>query len=60
MIFCPKCGNRLERRVFREQTYYYCNVCVRGFTEQHLQAIKEEIEVSIDFCDKVVENGRSC
>ena len=59
-MICPKCGGVLERRIFHDKTYYYCSGCTRGFTEQHLQAIREEVDVTVGFCDKVVENGKSC
>ena len=59
-MFCPKCGGVLVRQIFKEKVYYYCKTCVRGYTEQHLQAIDEEIKITVGFCDKVVENGKSC
>ena len=48
---CPKCGGVLVRRVFREQVFYYCGGCVRGYPESLLRAVGEEVGMTFHLCD---------
>lgn len=57
---CPKCGGVLEKRFFKEHVLWFCVVCNRGFPEPWLNAVKEETDMTLDFCEKVLKDGRSC
>ena len=52
---CPKCNTGLEKRFFKETVIYYCPKCVRGYTESHLKAIREEIDMTLDLIEKEKE-----
>jgi len=57
--FCPKCGAGLKSEFWREKKFFRC-ISNPGhfFSEEVLEAIGEEVDMTLGFMSSDVEDGR--